>query len=369
MTEIISSKIITIVQAIKDQSLKEYSFESNSVQQHHDVDLSAFINPHLNDLDPEAAQRIHDEFLGFGPIENVLKNDSISEILINSQTDIWTESKGTLSKLDDEFYSPFTFQLFINKLLSRIDGVVNKETPILDRSMNQFRICIVDECLTQKTPIISIRRHPNSQWTLAKLKDSGWCNDADIHFLKSIVDQRKRFLIIGPTGCGKTSVINALLYQTAPQCRSIIIEDTAEISSVNSCSAKLLTRTHRSQLVDITQSDLVKASLRLRPDRIIMGEIRGPEAKDFLMALSTGHEGSFGSLHASDPQQAIIRLEMLIQMGAPQWSLDAIRKLIFLSLDGILVLAKEPGGQRVFKGGYQITSLESSGFLMDQWVA
>ena len=87
------------------------------------------------------------------------------------------------------------------------------------------------------------------------------------------------------------------------------------------------------------------------------------------MALSTGHEGSFGSLHASDPQQAIIRLEMLIQMGAPQWSLDAIRKLIFLSLDGILVLAKEPGGKRVFKGGYQITSLESSGFLMDRWVA
>ena len=98
-----------------------------------------------------------------------------------------------------------------------------------------------------------------------------------------------------------------------------------------------------------------------------MGEIRGPEAKDFLMALSTGHDGSFGSLHASDPHQALIRLEMLIQMGAPQWSLDAIRKLIFLSLDGIIVLAKDAHGKRIFKGAYQITSLESSGFLVDRW--
>lgn len=363
----LEQRIYAIVDAIKNQSMKEFTFEGMQSEGQNDVDLSAWIEPHIMELDDTTRTRIQSEFLGFGPIERLLNNDSVTEILINSKNDIWFETKGTLNQLNDKFYCDFTYQLFLSKLLSRVDGVIDKETPILDRPMDSFRLCIVDECLTQRNSVISIRRHPRAQWTLLKLKEAGWCSDQDVDLLNQLIQNRKRFLIIGPTGCGKTSVINALLAQTDPNCRSIIIEDTSEITSINSCSIKLITRTQRSQLVDINQSDLVKSSLRLRPDRIIMGEIRGTEAKDFLMALSTGHDGSFGSLHASDPQQALIRLEMLIQMGAPQWSLDAIRKLIFLSLDGILVLAKEPSGQRVFKGAYQITSLESSGFLLDRW--
>jgi pilus assembly protein CpaF len=361
--------ISAIVESIKSHSLKEFSFEGLRSEPQLDAELATWIEPYLKDVAPEFKKRIQSEFLGFGPIETLLHHETTTEVLINSPEDIWIETQGQLQKVDDRFFSPFTYQLFLNKLLLRIEGVIDKETPILDRPMDQFRICIVDECLTQKNSIISIRRHPTYQWTLSKLRDANWCTDDDIHLLQTLVKERKRFLIIGPTGCGKTSVINALLDQTDSNCRSIIIEDTSEISSINSCSLKLLTRTQRSQLADITQSDLVKSSLRLRPDRIVMGEIRGSEAKDFLMALSTGHEGSFGSLHASDPQQALIRLEMLIQMGAPQWNLDAIRKLIFLSLDGILVLSKEPNGRRVFKGAYQITSLESSGFLLDRWSA
>lgn len=365
----LEKKILTIVETIKCQSLKEFNFEGLSAEAHPDKDLSTWIAPHLVDLNGGEQARLQSEFLGLGPIDSLLNNDAITEIMINSKSDIWIETRGQLTRVDDRFFCDFTYQLFLNKLLACVDGVIDKEAPILDRSMQQFRICMVDECLTQKNSIISIRRHPDYQWTLPKLKDAGWCTDHEMAFLKNIVNQRKRFLIIGPTGSGKTSVINALLDQTESNCRSIIIEDTPEITSVNSCSIKLLTRTQRSQLVDIDQSDLVKSSLRLRPDRIIMGEIRGTEAKDFLMALSTGHDGSFGSLHASDPQQALIRLEMLIQMKAPQWSLDAIRKLIFLSLDGLLVLSKEPDGQRRFKGGFQITSLETSGFLLDRWVA
>lgn len=363
----LTEKILTIVETIKNQALKEFTFEGLPSEFHPDKDLSTWIEPYLKDLSEVEKTRLKNEFLGYGPIQAILDNDDITEIMINSKDDIWLETKGQLHRLEDKFYCDFTFQLFLDRLIARIDGVIDKEIPVLDRTMSQFRICIVDECLTQKNSILSIRRHPDHQWTLEKLRSLDWCTDQDVAFLKQLILQKKRFLIIGPTGCGKTSVINALLDLTENNCRSIIIEDTPEITSINSCSIKLLTRTQRSQLVDITQTDLVKSSLRLRPDRIIMGEIRGSEAKDFLMALSTGHDGSFGSLHASDPQQALIRLEMLIQMGAPQWSLDAIRKLIFLSLDGILVLAKEPNGQRIFKGAYQITSLETSGFLLDRW--
>tara|TARA_B110001454_G_scaffold219179_1_gene250866 strand:- start:160625 stop:161731 length:1107 start_codon:yes stop_codon:yes gene_type:complete len=366
---ILEKKIYAVVESIKSQSLKEFNFEGLPSEFRPDSDLSAWIEPHLVDLSPKDQARLKNEFLGFGPIDPLLTDDTITEIMINSRKDIWIEKSGCLSRVDDRFYCDFTYQLFLSKLLLQIDGVIDKESPVLDRTMSQFRICMVDECLTHKNSIISIRRHPDYQWTLEKLRSEGWCTDSDIVLLKRLIEQRKRFLIIGPTGCGKTSVINALLDLTDPNCRSIVIEDTPEITSVNSCSIKLLTRTHRSQLIDITQTDLVKSSLRLRPDRIIMGEIRGSEAKDFLMALSTGHDGSFGSLHASDPQQALIRLEMLIQMGAPQWSLEAIRKLIFLSLDGILVLSKETNGKRLFKGAYQITSLETSGFLLDRWIA
>ncbi|MBL7544952.1 MAG: CpaF family protein [Bdellovibrionaceae bacterium] len=353
-----------IVQSVKDQSMTEFNFEG-----YQDKDLSNIVEPQISHLAHALQQRLRDEFLNMGPIEPLLADESISEILVNSKDDIWFERQGCLHRASDNFFSSFTYQLFLNKILARVDGVIDKENPILDRPMDSFRICVIDECLTLKSSIISIRRHPQFSWTLEKLKSAGWCNDDELCFFQSIIEKRKRFLIIGPTGCGKTSVINALLRETGENCRSIVIEDTAEISSINSCSLKLVTRLQRSQLSDITQSDLVKSSLRLRPDRIIMGEIRGTEAKDFLMALSTGHDGSFGSLHASDPHQALIRLEMLIQMGAPQWSLDAIRKLIFLSLDGIIVLGKETNGQRIFKGAYQITSLETSGFLIDRWIA
>ncbi|MBL7558053.1 MAG: CpaF family protein [Bdellovibrionaceae bacterium] len=365
----LQDKVQHVVETIKSQSLKEFTFEGLASEPNSDTDFSNWIAPHLIGLSDSTQARLRDEFLGLGPIEPFLKDNEVTEILVNGQDDIWVETKGRLNRVNDRFYTEFTYQLFLNKLLSRIDGVIDKECPILDRPMSQFRICMVDECLTQKNSILSIRRHPDYQWTLDSLFQTGWCSDDEKNWLKTLIATRKRFLIIGPTGCGKTSVINALLAETEPNCRSIIIEDTSEITSVNSCSIKLLTRTQRSQLLDVTQTDLVKSSLRLRPDRIIMGEIRGTEAKDFLMALSTGHEGSFGSLHASDPHQALLRLEMLIQMGAPQWSLEAIRKLIFLSLDGLIVLSKEPNGERIFKGAYQITSLESSGFLLDRWIA
>ncbi len=129
---------------------------------------------------------------------------------------------------------------------------------------------------------------------------------------------------------------------------------------------KLLTREDPQKVhAPITQSDLVRRTLRLRPDRIIMGEIRGEEAKDFLMSLSTGHRGSFGTLHAQSPHQALLRLEMLIQLGAPQWSLQAIRRLIQLSLEFILITEKTSTGARKFAGLYRLSSLEDHGFLVE----
>jgi pilus assembly protein CpaF len=145
----------------------------------------------------------------------------------------------------------------------------------------------------------------------------------------------------------------------------VILEDTDELPRPNSASTKLLTRSLASaELPEITLADLLRQSLRMRPFRIVMGEVRGAEAKDLILALATGHSGSLGTLHASEARQALLRLEMLIQLGAPQWSVQAIRQLIQLSVD-VLVVCGNRDGHRCLEGIFRVAALESFGFLLE----
>ena len=172
-------------------------------------------------------------------------------------------------------------------------------------------------------------------------------------------------MIVGPTSSGKTSVLNACLQELSNYERVISIEDTDEIVLPNALSLKLLTQNDPETLKSlIDQQDLVKQSLRLRPDRIVMGEVRGKEAKDLIMALTTGHQGCIGTLHAKDHKQALWKLETLAQMGAPEWQTSTVQRLIFSGLQALVVLDKTEGVRRL-KGLYKITGLESSGFLFD----
>lgn len=232
--------------------------------------------------------------------------------------------------------------------------------------MEDFRICLVASDLTHQFPQYSLRRHPKNPWDFEKLKNKEWASAEKIGLLKNILLKKDNFLIVGPTGCGKTSVINACMKEFASNERALVIEDTNELSLPNSVSSKLIARKDPQNILpEVSQTDLIRTALRLRPDRIIMGEIRGNESKDFLMSLATGHGGSFGTIHAENPAQALIRLEMLIQMAAPQWNLQAIRKLIHLSLKYIVTLERTKEGARKLKSIHSINSLEDSGFLLD----
>lgn len=318
-------------------------------------------------LDQDKKLRIQDEFFNNGPLEVLFADSEITEILLNGPTDIFYEKHGVLHQHEDIFFSNFTYENFIHRICDQTNKVLNLESPFLDASFKNFRISIIDKSITQKHTTINFRRHPLISWTFQKLLENNWCSDGQFKELETLIKDRKNFLIIGATGSGKTSVLNAMLNLLPTNERALIIEDTAEISIPNNVSLKLLTQSDPNNIrPEVSQTDLVKRALRLRPDRIVMGEIRSSEAKDFLMALSTGHLGSFGTLHANDPHQALIRLEMLIQMGAPNWSLTAIRRLIFLSLDMIIVVGKNNNSQRIFKGAYQLCSLEDNGFLLEQ---
>lgn len=329
-----------------------------------------FRNAIEESLKPESQEikdRIFSEYFSYGPLEKLFADQNITEILVNGPKAIWFERDGNLHKEKDSFLSDSTFLNCFHRISEKALCQSNIENPTATGQFDNFRLTIIRQELTKSHHHLSFRRHPKNPWTFASLLENSWAAPQDIENLERIMQMKKNFLIVGSTGSGKTSLINALLQTLSENERAVIIEDTPEIELPNSSCMKLITR-HDSNgiLKEVDQAQLLRHSLRLRPDRIIMGEIRGSEAKDLLMALATGHGGSFGSLHAADPRQALIRLEMLIQMGAPQWNIQAIRRLIQLSIDYVIVVEKSSNGNRRFEGVYKLCSLEENGFLIEK---
>lgn len=310
--------------------------------------------------------RIQSELTGLGPLEDLLTNENITEVLVNSFDQVFYEEFGYLKKYQDHFFSTQSYLQALDRLSQKCESYLCREKPFIERQLENYRITIIFGEIGRGTPILSIRRQPLARWTLSKLKQLNWCNDQQLDLIQDILAKKKNFLVVGGTGSGKTSFLQALLESTSTNERSIIIEDTQELHLPNTASVSLLTRQDPSGCVpDITMDDLLKRALRLRPDRLIIGEIRGAEAKSLLMALATGHDGSFGSLHARTAHECLLRLEMLIQMGAPQWSLTSIRQLIGLTVQNIFVVQKL-GGQRQLQGIYEICSVEETGIILNR---
>ncbi len=311
----------------------------------------------------EFKKRIYEEFLGSGPLEPLLKNPLITEIILDGRQRIFYEKNGSLHTYFDQFLSQWTFENFVQRIClpSKISPTL--QSPFGDGKWNQFRVHIISPPLTPSSYHITLRKHPEEIWTLKKLQEKRWAPDTAIHILQDIIKQKLNILIVGPTSSGKTSVLNAFLQEMPSEERAVIIEDTDELVKPNKFSVKLLTRNTPS-LPLIDQTTLLQQSLRMRPDRIIMGEVRGSEAKDLIMALATGHEGSMGTLHAHHYKQALLRLELLVQSSRLNWSADSIRSLIHLGLQ-IIVLVKKEIHERKLQGIYQITGLEKTGFLFE----
>lgn len=352
---------------IKQLPLQDISFGALENSGQRDEKIKNLILEKTYKLDEVEKKRIIEEFLGIGPIEQILHDEDITEIIITGNKSIWIEKNGSLSKINDFFISEYTFSRFVDRICSESKMNYNLEYPMANGKFRDFRLHLVSSIITAGSPVMCLRRHPKSPWTLEKLLKKKWCTEDQLDKIKFLINGRKNFLVAGGTGSGKTSFLSACLSEMNDNERIVIIEDTSELFVPNHVSNKLLTRFDiQNVLPTIDQSELVKQSLRMRPDRLVVGEVRGGEAKDLLMALSTGHGGSFGSLHAETAAQALIRLEMLIQLGAPNWSLTAVRNLILLSLNFICIVEKSPEFGRRLQGIYQISSLEETGFLLEK---
>lgn len=351
---------------IENIPLNEFLLSPEEEQNLRSQKILQILNLHTKNLAPEIKSRIEQEMNGWGPLASLFEDESITEIMVNGLQSIWVERQGQLQRHTDFFFSEVSYRNCLDRLTHASNTYITKEHPCADGHFMNFRLSLVGEDLTQTFVHYTLRRHPKNPWSFDRLKEQGWCGESHQSFFTEIFKNKKNFLVVGTTGAGKTSVLNSFLKLAKDNERVVVIEDTLEIALPNEASMRLVTREDpQGILPSIDQTQLVKRTLRLRPDRIVMGEVRGSEAKDFLMALATGHGGSFGTLHAQDAHQALLRLEMLIQMGAPQWSLMAIRRLIQLSLDYVIVAEKRSNGERRFKGAYKLCSLEDSGFLLE----
>ncbi len=326
----------------------------------------------VNLLPPEGRARFLNEYFHYGPLHELLIDQEITEIIIHSFNEIWIEKNHRLQACPHHFFSELTFKQFLQRLYLEIGQEPTLTHPFINATWKDCRLHIIGIYHhIQRTNTHSVRltlRKPKlTKWSLQVLQEKEWAKPSEINCLKSIVLNKFNFIIIGATNSGKTSVLQALLNECLPTERAIIIEDTHEIIPPNGASTNLISRLDaRSILPEITLSELIKESLRMRPDRLIVGEVRGAETKDLLLALATGHQGSAGTLHASHPQQALMRLEMLVQMGAPQWNLQTLRRILFLSLQYIIVCQRLNCGTRTLEGIYKLVALEESGIIIER---
>lgn len=356
----IFKKIETIFQ--KQSEISQIDFDDS--ESRHALSLQNLIDKETQNDQPEIRTRIHDELNGLGPITELLQDPDVTEILINSHESIFYEKNGKLNELKDRFFSEASYAAFLDRLSQKCHTYMNREKPFIECQLENFRLTTVFSEMARGSHLLSIRKQPLSRWTLEQFLERNWCSPEQMQTIRDIILQKNSFLVVGGTGSGKTSFLQAVLQSLPDLERTVMIEDTQELHPPNLASVSLLTRQDPSRNVgDITMDDLLKRALRLRPDRLVVGEIRGPEAKSLLMALATGHDGSFGSLHARTASEALLRLEMLIQMGAPQWTLQSIRRLMAMTIQNIIVLEKKDG-QRRLEGVYQITSLEESGLTL-----
>lgn len=340
------------------------SFENNKVDEE---SLSRTIETFTHKSPLYIKTRVENEYFRFGPLEELINNEHISEILINGPKSIFYEEKGVLKKHPDYFFSDRTYLNFIDRFCSENRTTLDLHRPSVKGKWKNFRYHIIAPPLSEKYHCMSLRKHQNKFIDLDYLVESGWTTHVGKECLHHIVESKSNALIIGATGTGKTTVLNSLLSLLPLNERIICIEDTNEIQLPNDVSLKLLTRENSldHKMIGYDQSELLKESLRLRPDRIVVGEIRGKEAKDFLLALSTGHKGSLCTLHAKTAKEALWRLEILTQMGAAEWNLNTIRGIINTGIDYVIEL-NEDHKKRSLKSIKKLTSNDGPNFLLEE---
>ena len=303
---------------------------------------------------------IQDEVLGLGPLEPFMQDPTVSDILVNTHKQVYVERFGKLEITEAGFKDEVHLRRIIDKIVSAVGRRVDESCPMVDaRLADGSRVNAIIPPLALGGSILSIRRFSADPLELEDLLTLKTLTPELGELLKGIVKARLNVLISGGTGTGKTTLLNVLSRFIPESERIVTIEDSAELQLKQNHVVRLETRPPNIEgKGEITQRDLVKNSLRMRPDRIIVGEVRGPEVLDMLQAMNTGHDGSLTTIHANSPRDALMRLETLVALSGFTIAPGFIRRYISSALDVIIQLTRLVDGSRKIMGFQEITGME-----------
>ena len=311
---------------------------------------------------------IQHEMLGFGPLEPLLNDPGISDILVNTYDKVYVERRGRLELTDVSFHDNAHLMKIIEKIVSRIGRRVDESSPMVDaRLPDGSRVNAIIPPLAVDGPLVSIRRFGATPLTVQNLLDYKSVTPPMIKVLESLGLAKVNILISGGTGSGKTTMLNLISGFIPGNERIVTIEDAAELQLRQPHGVRLETRPPNIEgKGEVTQRALVRNSLRMRPDRIILGEVRGPEALDMLQAMNTGHEGSLATIHANTPRDALARLENMVGMAGVSLTPRAIRQQIASAITVILQASRLADGTRKVVSMQEITGMEGEVISMQE---
>lgn len=309
----------------------------------------------------ELQKNVLNESIGLGPLEEFLADESVSEIMVNNHKEIFVERHGRLERTSVSFSSDATVSSVIDRIISPLGRRIDESSPIVDaRLKDGSRVNAIIPPLALKGPSITIRKFPKQRLTFQGLIDAGAMNADMVEFLKVCVQTRKNIVVSGGTGTGKTTMLNVLSSFIPCSDRVVTIEDAAELKLAQ---PNLVSLESRPPNLDgrggIPIRDLVKNSLRMRPDRIVVGECRGGEALDMLQAMNTGHNGSLTTIHANNPRDVLSRLEVLVLMAGMELPVNAIREQVASAVDLIIQQTRFSCGSRKITRITELVGIES----------
>ncbi len=312
-------------------------------------------------------KRLYHSFRGLDVLQPLLNDDSVTEIMINGHETIFAERSGKLECLPLSFESRERLEDLIQSIVAAVNRVVNESSPIVDaRLPDGSRVHIVLPPIALQGPVLTIRKFPKQPLLMDDLIAAGCLDEEAAAFLAQLVRAGFNLFISGGTGTGKTTFLNALSRFIPPDERLITIEDSAELQLKAPNLVSLETRNANTEgKGEIPMRQLIRASLRMRPDRIIVGEVRGAEALDMLAAMNTGHSGSMGTGHSNSAKDMLSRLETMVLSGAAELPLAAIRQQLASALDIIVHLSRMRDHSRKVQEVVQVTGMKDGDIQLE----
>ncbi|HEY7004670.1 MAG TPA: CpaF family protein [Gaiellaceae bacterium] len=317
--------------------------------------------PLTRDERRQLVREITDDILGYGPLEPFLRDDSVTEVMVNGAERIYIERGGKIELTDSTFVDDAHLLRIIDKIVSQVGRRVDEASPMVDaRLPDGSRVNAIIPPLALRGPTLTIRKFSRDPYTMDDLINFGSLTAKSAHFLAACVQGKLNVLVSGGTGTGKTTTLNALSAYIPGDERIITIEDAAELQLQQEHVITLEARPPNIEgQGEVKIRELVRNALRMRPDRIIVGEVRGPETLDMLQAMNTGHEGSLTTIHANSPRDALARLETLVLTAGVELPLRAIREQVASAFDLLVQITRLVDGSRRISHVTEVLRMES----------